>query len=97
MFRVANFLVKVTDDPAMFVTSAMLAQDDVFRRSRGDTVELSSQVTVQEKPCAYLGTFIASAKCTPKWCSKRCGGTKARFLMEARKRLGREMEISYLL
>ena len=79
MFRFATWAIKFLDSPDMFVTSAMIAQANVLRRSAGTSIHLQGQGATREKPCATIQNRFATSKMTPKCCKKKCGGRKARL------------------
>ena len=90
-------IIKFSDNPDMFVTSAMVAQSNVLRRSTGATVAVQSQDSIRETPCAVFQSKCASSKRVPRWCKTKCGGTKARLFTNLYKNLAHEMQVTYVL
>ena len=97
LFRFSHLIIKFSDNPDMFVTSAMVAQSNLLRRSTGATVAIQSQDSIRETPCTVFQTKCASSKRVPRWCKRKCGGTKARLFTNLHKNLAHEMQVTYVL
>ena len=79
MFRFCQLVVKRTDNPDLFVTSAMMDQSNMLKRSAGSTIHLRSQESTRETPCSSFKNKCATSRMTPKYCKDKCGGTKVRL------------------